>query len=381
MFIGGGSGVIVSPDGFMLTNDHVAGESKHWTVRVGTKLYDANIVGDDPVGDITLLKIEGAKDMPFVEFADSDRLTVGQQVLAIGNPFATAEWNGDLEPTVTQGIISAVHSFQGAYCDAIQTDAAINPGNSGGPLMTMDGKLAGINGRINTRFGAKANTGIGIAIPAVQIQRFLPQLKAANGGRVFHGCIRGVVRSNDSEEAIHAQHGAEIKEVKAGSAAEKLGFQKGDRITFIENYKLLNFDRYLGVVGTYPGGTELNIKYERDGQRKSVKATLETLNPGSMGVDFKRARTPNDSLVIDAVKAKLAGETAGLKPGDTIIEYNGKPIPNVLEWMKLAATGVTDLLAGEKLTLKVRRGENADAKEMLLTLTLNSKFDEKEEKK
>ena len=104
VFIGGGSGVIISPDGLMVTNDHVAGESKHWIVRNGEKLYDADVLGTDPQGDITLLKIRNAKDMPFVEFADSDKIFVGQQVLAIGNPFATAEIIG--EPTVTLGISS-----------------------------------------------------------------------------------------------------------------------------------------------------------------------------------------------------------------------------------------------------------------------------------
>ncbi len=369
VFIGGGSGVVISPDGLMLTNDHVATDSKKWPVRIGQKIYTANVLGTDPVGDITLLQIQNAKDLPFVEFADSDKLFVGQQVIAIGNPFATAEIAG--EPTVTEGIISAVHSFQGAYSDAIQTDAPINPGNSGGPLLTLDGKLAGINGRINTRYGAKANTGIGIAIPAVQIQRFLPTLKTANGGRVYHGMIRGVVGEGDENETM--QNGAEVKDVRAGTLAEKIGLLKGDRITGIENYKLFNFARYLGVVGTYPGGSELSLKVDRGGQSKILKATLETLNPGTLGLEFKRSSLA-DSLVVDKIHPKLAAELAGLKPGDTIIEWNGKPTPNWLEWRKNIAG--LDLLAGEKLTLKIHRaGEKAE--DLLMTLILSSSFDEK----
>ena len=370
VFIGGGSGVVISPDGLMVTNDHVATDSKKWPVRIGPKIYQANVLGTDPVGDITLLQIVGAKDLPFVEFADSDKLFVGQQVIAIGNPFATAEIAG--EPTVTEGIISAVHCFQGAYSDAIQTDAPINPGNSGGPLLTLDGKLAGINGRINTRYGAKANTGIGIAIPALQIQRFLPQLKIANGGRVYHGMIRGVVGEGEENETM--QNGAEVKDVRAGTLAEKIGLLKGDRITGIDNYKLFNFARYLGVVGTYPGGTELSLKVDRGGVAKVLKATLETLNPGSLGMEFKRPRSPSDSLVVDQVHAKLCAECAGVKPGDTIVEWNGKPTPNWMEWRKNIAG--LDLLAGEKLTLKVHRaGEKAE--DLLLTLILSSSFDEK----
>jgi serine protease Do len=370
VFIGGGSGVVISPDGLMLTNDHVATDSKKWTVRLGQKLYPAVVLGTDPVGDITLLQIQGVKDLPFVEFADSDKLFVGQQVIAIGNPFATAEIAG--EPTVTHGIISAVHSFQGAYSDAIQTDAPINPGNSGGPLLTLDGKLAGINGRINTRYGAKANTGIGIAIPAVQIQRFLPQLKTASGGRVYHGFIRGVVGEGDENETV--QNGAEVKDIRAGTLAEKIGLQKGDRITGIENYKLFNYARYLGVVGTYPGGTELNLKFVRAGQPKTAKVTLETLNPGTLGLDFKRTRSFADSIVVDNVHPKLCAEIAGIKPGDVIVEWNGKPTPSWEAWRTNFAG--MDLLAGEKLSLKVRRGPNDKPEDLLLTLTLSSSFDE-----
>ena len=241
----------------------------------------------------------------------------------------------------------------------------------------MDGKLAGINGRINTRYGAKANTGIGISIPAVQIQRFLPQLKAAGGGRVYHGFIRGIVLKTDEDGERKLRNGAEIKDIKVGALAEKLGFQKGDRITYVENYKLMNYERYLGVVGTFPGGSELTIKFDRGGVEKSVKATLETLNPGTMGVEFKRPRSGSDELVVDAVHAKLAGETAGLKAGDIITECNGKPTPNWSEWFKIA--NALDLLAGEKISVKVRRGDKADkatAKELLLTLTLSSSFDE-----
>ena len=119
-------------------------------VRVGEKFYKARILGTDPRGDITLLRIALVADeeLPFVPFADSDRLRVGEQVIALGNPFAAMQVSGD--PTVTVGIISLLHWFQGGYSDAIMTDAPINPGNSGGPLLTMHGALAGINGQIRS---------------------------------------------------------------------------------------------------------------------------------------------------------------------------------------------------------------------------------------
>ncbi len=369
VFIGGGSGVLISADGLMLTNHHVVTETKHWNVRVGNKMYKADVLGSDPHGDITLLKLKDATALPFVEFAESDKLFVGQQVIAIGNPFATADMDGD--PTVTTGIISALHRFQGSYTDAIQTDTAINPGNSGGPLLTMDGKLAGINGMINSKNGARANTGIGLAIPARQIQRFLPQLKTANGGRVMHGFIRGLVRQTD--EADGGQNGAEIKEIRPGSLAEKLGFKPGDRITHVEDYKVLNFSRFLGVIGTYPAGTELKVRYDRAGTPQSVVAKLDTLAPPAWGADFKQGKTGQEPVVLEKVHPKGAAELAGLQKGDTIVGINGKPVQNLIQMV--AAMQGLDLLAGDKLDLKIRRGENEKAEEKNIAFVMGSAFD------
>jgi S1-C subfamily serine protease len=372
VFIGGGSGVLISDDGLMLTNDHVAKSSKRWLVRNGTKNYTADVLGIDPGGDITLLKLKDAKNMPYVEFADSDSLVVGQQVIAIGNPFNTADGvGGILEPTVTEGIISALHIFQGNYTDAIQTDAAINPGNSGGPLLTLDGKLAGINGQIATRFGAKANTGIGLAIPAKQIQLFLPQLKTANGGRVYHGIIRGL--DGNMEDAVGVRNGAEIKEVRAGSTAEKLGLQKGDLITAIDGYKLIDFSRFHGVLGTYPGGSEIKMTLLRGSEKRTVNAKLEMDNPISLGIELPFTG-PQNSVVVDAVYPKLAGEQAGLKAGDEIVEIDGKPTPNWAAWLK--GNLLVDAAVGDKILVKVRRGEGSKIEELPLTLTLGSRFDD-----
>jgi serine protease Do len=135
--IGGGSGVVISPDGWMLTNHHVAGDrpvGADWTVKLPSgKIYDAKLVGTDPTGDISLLKIavKEGEALPYVEFGDSDSCRVGQWVVALGNPFGFAK---DSKPTVTFGLISAFHRYRGTYGDAIQTDAPINSGNSGGPL-------------------------------------------------------------------------------------------------------------------------------------------------------------------------------------------------------------------------------------------------------
>ncbi|MDF1662236.1 MAG: trypsin-like peptidase domain-containing protein, partial [Planctomycetota bacterium] len=164
--IGGGSGVIISEDGWVLTNHHVAGnEDKTWTIRLpGGRFYDAKITGKDVIGDITLLKITTKDKLPFLPLANSDRVKVGEWVFAMGNPWGFAGVKN--LPTVSLGVVSAVHRFQGGYGDAIQTDAPINPGNSGGPLINFKGEVIGINGRIAFRFGQRSNTGVGFAIPA-----------------------------------------------------------------------------------------------------------------------------------------------------------------------------------------------------------------------
>ncbi len=371
VFIGGGSGVVISSDGYILSNHHVVESSKKWQVRIGTKFYQAEVVGNDPSGDISLLKINNVSGLPYVEFADSDRLSVGQQVVAVGNPFATAEMFGD--PSVSRGVLSALHVFHQNYSDAIQTDAAVNPGNSGGPLLTMDGRLAGINGMIETRFNQRANTGIGLAVPATQIQRFLPALKAAAGSNVYHGFIRGLVGT--SEEDDGRLNGAEIKRVRKGSPAEKLGLQAGDRIVFFNHYRLLNYHRFLGFMGTYPAGAEAQLVVQRGTEIRTINATLEPFNPGSLGFVLRTPGSMNAPAVIDRIFPKRCAEKAGLKLGDTIARFDGKMIITFRELIEVL--GDRELLAGDRLKLMVlRKGKESDEKEEIeVTLTLDSAHD------
>ncbi len=366
VFVGGGSGVLVSPDGWFLTNHHVAGSSKRWLVRVGTKLHRAELAGTDPRGDVALLKIEGASGMPFVELGDSDAVKVGQQVIAIGNPFGLAAADGD--PTVTLGIVSCLHRFNAGYSDAIQTDAAVNPGNSGGPLFTLDGKLIGINGQIATRFGQRSNTGIGLAIPSNQIARFLPLLKEAKGGVVFHGLIRGMRWKGDAEDSM--QDGAEIAEVFPGSAAEKTGLKKGDVITAVEGVKILNPFRFNGVIGTYPAGTELALTVKRGGKFETLKAKLEKYDPADLGATIKRPAVPGlmPPVELEKVEKGLAADKAGLKPGDRLLAIDGKRADSIPALMALMAN--SQYLAGDKVKVRFKRGEE----EKVAELTFSSAF-------
>lgn len=368
-FIGGGSGVVISPDGYLLSNHHVVEASQRWQVRIGGRWYRAEVVGSDPYGDISLLRVPGVSNLPHVVFADSDRLSVGEPVLAVGNPFATAELAG--EPSVTRGIISALHVFQGNYSDAIQTDAAVNPGNSGGPLLTMNGRLAGINGKIETRFQQRANTGIGLAVPANQIQRFLPWLKAANGGRVYHGYLRGLTGVAPEDDT--RQEGAVIKKVRPGSHAEKVGLRAGDRIVYFNEFRLLNYHRFLGVMGTYPAGAEAQLLVERGGQMLTIKATLDQLNPGTLGVQFRRPASATSPPVIDRVFPKLCGEKAGLKRGDTVLQINGELILSFADMLKYLSE--QELMAGDTVKLLISRPGRVEKEEIEVTMELSSAFD------
>jgi S1-C subfamily serine protease len=175
VFIGDGSGVVISEDGYVLTNYHVAGSAESWTIRLGgeeqTRVCD--VVGKDATCDLCLLKIRGIDHAPCMKLGSSATLESGQEVLALGDPFKLGEKRGG--PAASIGIVSAVHRNQGKYTDAIQTDCAINPGNSGGPLINLSGELIGLTGQINSRYG-KNNTGIAFAIPIDQIKLALPRL-------------------------------------------------------------------------------------------------------------------------------------------------------------------------------------------------------------
>ncbi len=337
VFIGGGSGVCISSDGWFLTNHHVAANPQTMVVDAldqtcnlaGGHFYKCEIVGLDPAGDICLGKIKDAHDLPYVELGDSDDVKTGQAVIAVGNPFMLG--STDFHPTVTFGTVSANHvNANAGYTDVIQTDAAVNPGNSGGPLFSIDGKLLGINGRINTRFSNRVNTGIGYAIPINQIKKFMRDLK--KGGYVRHAVLEGLQGAQTWDD-LHAEaEGAVVRGVTKGSTADKAGFKKDDLIVDVEGHTIHNFWRFLGCLGTYPGGSEITVKVKRGAETLDVKVTLDKapkydaakLKP-DLGATFEDG-ADGSGVTVTKVKSKTDAALKGLKAGDVILKFNGQEV-------------------------------------------------------
>lgn len=270
-----GSGFIVAPDGYVVTNVHVvreAGAAGEIVVKLNDQSeHRARLVGSDPKTDIALLKID-ARDLPTIPFGDSDRLEVGEPVMAIGNPFG-------LDQTVTTGIVSAKERFIGAgpYDDFIQIDASINPGNSGGPLIDARGALVGINAAIFSQGGGWS--GIGFAIPVNLAKEVLSQL--GQRGRVTRGYLGVAVAPVPPDAAraagIQPRQGAMVAEVVPGSPAAAAGLKPGDVITAFQNNRVEDPHALTRRVGGTPPGTRVTLEVARDGRKQTVTATLAQL--------------------------------------------------------------------------------------------------------
>ena len=303
VFVGGGAGVCISPDGFILTSQHVVAKQERWVVRLqGTgQLYQALVVGRDFMGDVALLKIESAANLPFARFADISKARVGQWILALGDPYKLGDMDGP--PSVSLGSLSALHRYQGdpksprpatLLADALQTDAAVNPGNSGGPLLALDGRLLGLTSQIMARFGASTNTRIAYAVPADQLEAFLPLLKCARGGNVYHGTLpSGLALSLEAPLPACGQPpdfpGALIDTVKAGSPAAQAGFLAGDRVVQVQGQRVCGPYRLLGLVQRWPEQTELSFEILRS-QPQSQEGTTVVVKVALPRLEWEEKR-------------------------------------------------------------------------------------------
>ncbi len=285
---GGGSGVVISADGYALTNFHVVrpcGAAMKCGMADG-KLYDAVLVGLDPTGDVALIKLLGRDDFPVAELGDSDQLEPGDWAFAMGNPFLLAN---DFQPTVTYGIISGVHRYQFPagtlleYTDCIQTDASINPGNSGGPLFNAAGELIGINGRASFEKRGRVNVGAAYAISINQIKHFLGYLQS--GRIVDHATLGAVVGSDD-------QGGVVVIDILESSDAYRRGLRFDDEIVQFAGRPIFTPNSFKNVLGIYPKGWRVPLSFRRQGQRYDVVVRLAGVHAQSELIDQLKGRRP-----------------------------------------------------------------------------------------
>src|SRR5690349_20372045 len=368
-----GSGVILNPDGYVLTNNHVVtGASDIEVFTQNKKKYRAKLIGTDPHTDIAVLKID-ATNLPSLTLGDSSKLKVGDVVFAIGDPFSIGE-------TATMGIVSATGRDLGGaiehYEDFIQTDAAINPGNSGGALLDLHGDLVGINTAIVTG-GSGGNQGVGFAIPINMARNVMEQI--VDHGKVIRGHLGVAVQSVDADMAkafgLSQGGGALVAEVTPGSPAAKAGIERGDIILDLNGQPVNQPDDLSLNISELSPGSTVHLKISRNGATRTVDVTLDELTesaeksapgqpgtPALQGVQVQNmtpavARdlgiSPTTSgVVVTSVDPSSAAASAGLQEGDVIQEVNRKPVRDVAQYNRtLAASGHQSVL------LLVRRGE------------------------
>lgn len=291
---GGGSGVIITPDGYGLTNYHVVAGMLDTRTGYGGLgdgvLYELEVLGIDPTGDVAMFRLKGSGVLPHAPLGDSDAVQLGDTVFAMGNPFVMSE---DYSPTVTMGIVTGVHRYQWGtggnltYSDCIQTDASINPGNSGGPLINMNGEVIGINGRISINTRGRFNVGFGYAISANQIRRFIPALRA--GLVAKHGTLLATIEPDANNELSFAQ-------VAVGSPLADAGVRIGDRLISFDCVALQSANHFVSILGTYPVDWPVALETERDGKTAKPIVRLTAIEP----------RLRQEFIVDDAVNRREA---------------------------------------------------------------------------
>ena len=267
---GGGSGVVITADGYALSNFHVtkpAGDYMKCSMADG-RLYDAVIVSIDPTGDVALIKLLGRDDFPHATLADSDQVRVGDWCFAVGNPFLLAT---DFQPTVTFGIVSGVHRYQPPagtlleYADCIQTDASINPGNSGGPLFNANGELIGINGRGSFEKRGRVNVGVGYAISINQIKNFLGYL---HSGRIVDHATLGATVSSDEDGRVI------VTNILESSDAYRRGLRYGAEILSFGGRPVTTVNGFKNTLGIFPRDWRVPLSFRLEGQRRDVFVRL-----------------------------------------------------------------------------------------------------------
>lgn len=366
---GAGSGVIISEDGYILSNNHVVEGATEVSVTLANQQeYPAEVVGLDPKTDLAVLQIKAPKDLPKASLGNSENLKVGDWVVAIGNPFG-------LNHTVTSGIVSAKGRVIGAgpYDDFIQTDASINPGNSGGPLFNMKGEVVGINTAIIPQ-----GQGIGFAIPVNTAKPLIPQL--VEHGEVTRGYLGVNIQTITPELAkaleVAEQNGALVADVIADSPAQKAGIERGDIIINYNGQEIKDSHDLPVKVAATPVGEEVQLTVLRDGKEKQLLLSVgelaaddsfhgkpDSASKGKWGLQLhdldenvaKQLRLDvQEGVAIVGVEPGSAASEAGLRKGDVIIEVNRHAVDSVSAVKKQLG----DAQDKDKLLLLVQRENN-----------------------
>jgi serine protease Do len=379
-----GSGFVIDPSGYILTNRHVIEGADEISVTLGTqrfqidKPYTAKLVGKDARTDVALLKIEAKEQLTVLRLGDSERTEVGEWVMAVGNPFGLG---GN---SVTVGVVSyrgrnLPLGVRNTSVDMIQTDAAINPGNSGGPLINTRGEVIGINTMIITG-GLQQSAGVGFAVPINVAKEILPQLREK--GKVVRGWLGVQIQPLTADLArsyrLKDARGAVVQEVTAGSPAEKAGLKAEDVIISADGRPIQDSSDLSSYIASKAPGSTVRLRVLQNGSEKEVPITLgtfpEELNRADNDEDeggaaqhgmtlreltpqmAERLELPRNTrgVVVMSVEAGASAEAAGLRRGDVIVSVNGEPVDTVAAFEAQIGRAKGDGVA----RLRVRRGEN-----------------------